>query len=133
MSQLSTDVLTGYRVPFNLLANWLQMPHVDPKKHAEALIGRRLTEWELLQLERRSRVARIWLERWAPEEQKFEVSQSLPAAAHELTAEQRELLRRLMPFAGDSLGAEELQKKIYELSKEIGVANPVRFAAAYLA
>src|SRR5207248_2224669 len=62
-----------------------------------------------------------------------EVSQSLPAAAHELTAEQRELLRRLMPFAGDSLGAEELQKKIYELSKEIGVANPVGFAAVYLA
>jgi lysyl-tRNA synthetase class 1 len=133
LSQLSTDASTGYRVPFGLLANWLQIRHLDPKREAERLVGRKLTEWEARELERRAAVARTWLERWAPDEMKFAVSPSLPAAAHELSAPQRELLLRLLPFVGDSLGADELQKKIFELGKELGMKGPEGFAAVYLA
>jgi lysyl-tRNA synthetase class 1 len=134
LSQRSTEVRTGYRVPFSLLANWLQMPHLDPQREAERLIGRTLTAWEEGELERRRRVAATWLERWAPEEAKFAVSQTLPQAARELTGEQRELLRRLLPFVGDSLNAAELTSKIYELSRELGMPSGApAFAAVYLA
>src|SRR5438093_2149178 len=115
LSQLSNEVRTGYRVPFHLLANWLQMPHLDPRSEAERLVGRRLTDWETQELERRIAVAKIWLERWAPEEATFAVSQTLPPAAHELSGPQRELLRRLLPYVGDSLGPDELQGKIRDL------------------
>lgn len=134
LSQLSTQVATGFRVPFGLLANWLQIAHLDPKAQAEQLVGRKLTEWETRELVRRAAVARIWLERWAPEAARFSVASELPAAAHELNEKQRELLRRLTPFVGDSLGADELQAKIYELSKELGLeSNAAAFAAVYMA
>lgn len=133
LSQLSDEVRTGYRVPFHILANWLQMPHLDPKAQAEALVGRRLIPWEVQELDRRAAVARIWLERWAPEEVKFAVSQTLPPAAHELTPKQRELLRRLLPFLGDSLGPDELQVKIRDLGKELALPPQDVFGAVYLA
>lgn len=133
LSQLSSDVRTGYRVPFRLLANWLQMPYLDPVRQTEALIGRKLTEWEELELMRRAKVARIWLERWAPDDAKFAVSQTLPSAAHDLSAKQRELLLRLLAFLQDSLGPEELSTKIYDLRKELGLESSEAFAAVYVA
>src|SRR3989442_1249362 len=133
LSQLSTQVPTGFRVPFGLLANWLQMPHLDPKAQAEQLVGRQLTEWETRELARRAAVARIWLERWAPEQARFSVASSLPAAAHDLNQKQRELLRRLLPFTSDSLSPDDLQQKIYELRAELGIESADAFAAVYLA
>ena len=134
LSQLSTEVRTGYRVPFGLLANWLQMPHLDPKSQAERLVGRKLDAWETRELERRTAVARVWLERWAPDDAKFAVSPSLPAAARELSTTQRELLRRLMPLVADSLTAEQLTEVIYALGKELGMpSGGPAFAAVYLA
>lgn len=134
LSQLARGaVATPFRVPFGLLANWLQMPHLDPKAEAERLVGRPLTEIERRELDRRMQVARIWLARWAPEEAKFSVSQSLPAAARDLSPKQRELLRRLIPFVEDSLAPDELQTKIYDLRKELGIESKDAFAAVYLA
>lgn len=133
LSQLSTEVRTGYRVPFDLLSSALQMPHLSHEKEAERLVGRQLTERERQDLERRAAVARIWLERWAPDEKKFAVSETLPASARELSADQRELLRRLLPLVGDSLAPEQLQEKIYELGKELGMKGGPTFAAIYLA
>jgi lysyl-tRNA synthetase class 1 len=133
LSQLSREVKTGHRVGFRLLANWLQIPSIEPHREAERLIGRDLTAWERQELDRRVRVARIWLERWAPEEARFSVTPELPSAARELTDLQRELLRRLSAALADSLGAEDLQTKIYELRKELGINSRDAFAAVYLA
>ncbi len=133
LSQLSTEVRTAFRVRFGLLANWLQIPSVNTERAAEKLVGRDLSEWEKRERERRAAVARVWLERWAPEQARFSVMPSLPAAAHGLTALQRELLRRLLPLVNDGLGPEDLQTKIYELRKEIGLDSKDAFAAVYIA
>lgn len=133
LSQLAPEVRIGHRVGFGLLANWLQIPHLDPHREAQRLVGRGLTEEEKQELSRRISVARIWLERWAPDEVKFSVTASLPAAARALTPPQRELLRRLAPLLADSLGPEDLQTKIYELRKELGLKSRDAFAAVYLA
>ncbi|OLC53331.1 MAG: lysine--tRNA ligase [Chloroflexi bacterium 13_1_40CM_4_68_4] len=135
LSQLSTEVRTGLRVRFGLLGNWIQIPSVDVRREAEKLVGRGLTDWEKQELERRARVARVWLERWAPEEAKFSVIMDmLPAATHELNPKQRELLRRVVSLLADSFGPEDLQAKIYEIGRdELGLTPKEAFAAVYIA
>ena len=133
LSQLSREVRTSFRVRFSLLANWLQIPSIDSRLAAADLVGRELTNWEKRELERRIAVVRTWLDRWAPDEAKFSVAATLPAAAATLTPPQRELLRRVTQLIADGLGAEDLQTRLYEVSRELGLASKDAFAAIYLA
>ncbi len=134
LSQISATEPRGlFRVRFQLLANWLQIPSMDPAKAAAERAGRPLAARELLELERRTHVARTWLERWAPDEAKFSLSGTLPAAAKELTAEQRELLRRVGATLADGHSAEDLQAAVYTVGRELGLSSKDAFAAVYLA
>lgn len=133
LAQLSREVRSGFRVRFSLLANWLQIPSIDARRAAADLVGRELSEWEKRELDRRSAVVRTWLDRWAPDEAKFSVAATLPAAAATLTSSQRELLRRIAELIADGLGAEDLQARLYEASRELGLASKDAFAAIYLA
>lgn len=133
LSQLSTDVRAGFRVRFSLLANWLQIPSIDPRSAAAELVGRPPTEWEERELARRGAVVRTWLDRWAPDEARFSVTASLPASAGALSEQQRELLRRLSGVLSDGLSAEELEARLYAIGRELGLSSKETFAAVYLA
>ena len=140
LSQVSPDPAPPppYRARFVTVANWLQIPSITPEKEAEREKAVPLDDAELRDLHVRIELARIWLERWAPDEAKFSVSPTLPAAAKSLTGPQRTYLRRL---AEDLDGAEPdtMQQEMYELAKELGLVRPDgkvaqdAFAAIYLA
>lgn len=134
LSQISaTEPRSGFRVRFQLLANWLQIPSIDVAKAAAERAGKLLTDWETNELARRTRVAREWLSRWAPDEAKFSLSHTLPAAAKELSAQQRELLRRVGTLLTDGQGPEDLQAAVYTVGRELGLSSKDAFAAVYLA
>lgn len=129
----ASDLRTGSRARFQLLANWLQIPSIDPAKAAAERTGRPLRDWEQRELARRLRVAREWLSRWAPEDAKFSLASALPVAARELSASQRELLRRLGPALADGNSPEDFQSMVYALGRELGLSSKDAFAAVYLA
>ncbi len=133
LSQLSTQAPSGFRVRFSLLANWLQIPSIDPERSAAELVGRDLSDWERAELARRIRVVRVWLERWAPEEAKFSVTAKVPPTASALTSQQRELLRRVGAAMANGISAEDLETRLYALGKELGLSSKEAFAAVYLA
>src|SRR5207249_11031073 len=99
--------------------------------------GARLTDAELRELHRRLELARAWLERWAPDEAKFEVLVDTPEV--ELTPEQRRYLFEIKALIGTVHDAAAMQNQLYELAKKVGLVNaegmPSRdaFAAIYLA
>jgi len=138
LSQVSaTPEPPGFRVRFQILADWLQMPSIKPEAEAEKRKGARLTASELGDLRRRLELARVWLERWAPEEAKFNV---LPAAPDvQLTDEQRRYLLAIRSLIGDVQDAEPMQNQLYECAKKVGLVGPNgkvsqdAFAAIYLA
>ncbi|OLD11262.1 MAG: lysine--tRNA ligase [Chloroflexi bacterium 13_1_40CM_3_70_6] len=139
LSQVSPDPAPpGFRVRFQLIADWLQIPSIDPEREAEARKGERLTVAELADLRRRIELARAWLERWAPEEARFAVAPSLPPAANALTTPQRAYLARVKDEL-DGRDAEAMQARLYEIAKETGLVDaagrPTReaFTAIYLA
>jgi lysyl-tRNA synthetase class 1 len=138
LSQVSpTPETPGFRVRFSTVANWLQIPSIKPEAEAEKEKGARLTDAELRELHRRLELARAWLERWAPDEAKFQVQEATPRV--ELTPEQRRYLFAIKALIGTVHDADEMQNQLYEVAKQIGLLDakgkPSRdaFAAIYLA
>jgi lysyl-tRNA synthetase class 1 len=138
LSQVSpTPEPPGFRIRFQILADWLQMPGVSPELQAERRKGAPLSASELRDLRRRLELARVWLDRWAPEEAKFTVLPDKPGV--ELTDAQRRYLLAIKDLIGVVHDPDEMQEQLYEAAKKVGLLNaegkPSRdaFAAIYLA
>ena len=127
-----------WRVRFSIVADWLQIPSVDPMEKATERRGGPLTERDRVDLQRRIALARVWLERWAPEDAKFTVQSALPEAARDLTTAQRRFLARAADVVGTTADAEALQTELYSSARAVGLVEGDRvskdaFAAIYLA
>jgi lysyl-tRNA synthetase class 1 len=117
---------------FQLVAALVQMPHLDPVKEIEKRVGRPLTEIEHRHLAARMHAARVWVERFAGEEEKTRIQETLPARAVELSASQRAFLRAL----GEALPSapwedDVLQAKIFEVARLTPIDQPLAFEALY--
>jgi lysyl-tRNA synthetase class 1 len=125
-----------YRPPFRHLALLIQVPGVDIEERVAAEKGAPLDDTEQRILEERVRVARAWLDAFAPERYRVEVRPDLPTdAVAGLTEAQRIFLRALadaaeteQPAAGDAW-----QDLIFRVSQEHGVSSGDAFGAIYAA
>ena len=106
-------------VKFSILTQWIQMPNMagEIKKNG-------LEEWVPY--------AKVWLEKYAPEDKKFEVQKELPEAASSLSKNQKKLLQQIAGMLDQKLDAETFQTKIYEIGKDLGLNGLQTFQAIYL-
>ena len=140
LSQISADAgPAGFVVRFSVVASWIQIPSIDPAREAGTLKGTALTTLEHADLDARIALARVWLERWAPDEARYSVAATLPEAAAALTDAQRVFLGRARDEIGRIVDAEAMQERLYEIAKEVGLVTAEgkvsrdAFAALYLA
>lgn len=105
-------------VRFSVLAQWVQMPNMQPKIKEEGL-----EEW--------AEYARVWIEKYAPESAKFLVQKELPETARELTDKQKELLQKIAVALDNVEDAEAFQTQIYEIGKSLGLNGKETFSAIY--
>jgi lysyl-tRNA synthetase, class I len=124
-----------FRPPFRHLTLLVQVPGVDVEARMAAEKSDPLDDAELRILAERSRVARVWLESFAPDRYRLEVRDALPDEAASLSEAQRVFLMSLAdaveghaPTAGDAW-----QDRIFSSAAERGVASGDAFAALYLA
>lgn len=120
LSQVSSEIPRPPKIRFSVLTQWIQMPNMEEEIKKEGL-----EEW--------AQYARVWVERYAPEDQKFEIQKKLPTEVSSLSDKQKGLLRKTAQFIGLVSNAEELQTKIYELGKELGLSSSETFEAFYKA
>ena len=106
-------------VRFSTLAQWVQMPNMESGIKKEGL-----EEW--------AKYARVWLDKYAPDEEKFLVQKELPSVVKSLSEKQREFLRRISSELNKNWEAEEFQKQLYEWVKELGLPSKDAFSAIYL-
>lgn len=107
-------------VRFATLVQWVQMPNMQ-----DTIKEKGLGEW--------AKYAKIWLERFAPEDQKFDVKIQTPENVKNLSAEQKEFLQIVADMLETATDAEEFQKTIYEKAKEIKLSSKDAFGAIYSA
>lgn len=114
---------------------WMQYPELDLLQKFEELKGSALTEFEKEVLNERQHYAKVWIDRYAPQEFSFQPKKELPKSANKLSDEQKAFLRAAVEFveSQDWKGRElELQTQLFEIAKKHG--NPRQaFAAVYQA
>ncbi len=107
-------------VRFSALAQWVQMPNMRSKIKKEGL-----EEW--------AKYAKVWIEQYASESDKFLVRDALPDEVKTLSEKQKELLHKVADELQKDWDAEALQTQIYELGKTLGLNGKETFAAIYSA
>ncbi len=107
------------KIRFSVLAQWVQMPNMQNEIKEENLL-----EW--------AKYAKVWIEKYAPESEKFLVQQKLPLLAKKLSEKQKEFLKKISKELDKKWTADELQKILYELTKEIDISSKDAFSAVYL-
>lgn len=138
LSQVDEDhAPPGFRVRFSIVADWLQIPSVEPAREAEKRKGEPLTPSEAADLARRIDLARIWLERWAPEDAKFSVLPTLPRDIA-LSDAQKRYLAAVRDLVGTTTDPEKMQDELYETAKRVGLTQDGKvsrdaFSSIYLA
>jgi len=106
-------------IRFSTLAQWVQMPNMDEQIKKDGL-----EEW--------AKYARIWIEKYAPERDKFLVQKKVPKEVQSLYPQQKEYLSTFVSRDFDFTDGEKLQVMLYDLTKELGIASKDAFAAIYI-
>lgn len=122
----------NFSANFQLVTALIQLPHLDAVKEIEKRAGRPLTDIERAHLEARIRSARVWVERYAGEEEKTRLQETLPARAEELTHTQRAFMHALAEALPDTAWEDDaLQSKIFEVARLTPIEQPLAFKALY--
>lgn len=119
LSQVSDKARRQKLTRFSDVVNMLQMPGKEE-------------ELERNDIKPRVVYAKIWLDRFAPEEQKFTIKEEFPEAALHLSALQKAFLKKVADGLTKAWQPEKLEVRLYELSKEIGISSKDAFSAIYL-
>ncbi len=108
----------GFR--FRQVAQMIQMPNMAKKIENDPLLAERI------------KYARIWLEKFAPEEEKFEIKDRLPKEAENLSESQKKFLKKITDEINNDWQPEDFQTEVYNWAKEIGLTSSEAFQAVYL-
>lgn len=121
---------------FKDVANYLSQGLTEEEvlEKFEKQKGEGLTDLEQKVFDERVKYAKVWLENYAPEEYRFDMTESIPEEAKNLSDKQKEYLGRIHEIYDDGFGNEstELQNHIYSLSQEIGLSGKEAFSSIYL-
>lgn len=117
LSKIS-EVKKAPAVRFSVLAQWVQMPNMQ-----EEIKKQGLEEW--------AKYAKVYIEKYAPESEKFLIQKELPEQAKNLTDKQKELLKKIAEEVDNASDAESFQTQIYELGKSLGLSGKETFGAIY--
>ncbi len=105
---------------FQTLTQWVQMPNMG-----EEIKKQHLQEWV--------KYAKVWVEKYAPESEKFTVQKEIPKQTQRLTDHQRHYLKLVAERFDKSSNEIELSANLYKWIEELMLKSIEAFAAIYLA
>lgn len=118
LSQVGKEVKKPPKVRFSVLSQWVQMPNMEEEIKKEGL-----EVW--------AKYAKTWIDKYAPESEKFNVSENLPKVAKDLTKEQKEALSLISKELDKKWSGDDFQTKIYDIGKSLGLNGKQTFEAIY--
>jgi lysyl-tRNA synthetase, class I len=117
---------------FQLILTFVQMPHVDLLAEIEKRKGAPLTEPEKKHFLRRRAAAQYFLERYASEEDRIQLQETLPARAAALSAAQRGFAHLLAEALRDHAWDDDaLQARVFDAARRTPIEQPSAFKAIY--
>jgi lysyl-tRNA synthetase class 1 len=130
-SQVKSKFNEGFMAKFSKIAHIVQMPNIDICEWAEAEKGSKLNSLENKELQERIRFAKVWLEKFAPDDFKFVILDKFPKV--ELFPNQIAFLKELVKIYStkSSWSGEDLQNEIYALRDKLKITPKEMFIAIY--
>ena len=118
-------------VPYRHFVSVVQIARGEPEEILKALkrSGYDVTQRE--EILARAGYARRWLDRFAPEEAKFELRAALPKEAKDLSQGQRKALAALSERLSEGMSGEEIHMLLYAVKDELGLEPREVFEAIY--
>lgn len=134
-SQLNASKIPDRYFPrFSRVAFLLQIPSLDFWEELEKLKGGLLTVADKEEAAERKNYAEKWLEKYASENIKFIVKDTLPEQAKSLSADQKKFLRDIADLLeSKKWHGEELHAAIHDLRKKSPLEAKAAFQAIYMA
>lgn len=121
-----------YAPPFDLLLSLAQMPHLDPVREIERVHHAKLSPLDLRHVEQRVASAKYWLRRFASDQDRFEVQNSLPPGAASLRAGQLGFLHKLAKKLGDvAWEPAKIQVCLFDAARITPINQADGFSALY--
>jgi lysyl-tRNA synthetase, class I len=117
---------------FRDVAEYLQQSNISIIDKFVEVKGSDLTEKEKDVLEERIKYAKIWLEKYASEEDVISFSEELPKKAMDLSAGQREFLGQVARTLEKEKNPDKLQTSLYSAAKDNKLPTKDAFSAIYL-
>jgi lysyl-tRNA synthetase class 1 len=119
---------------FSQIAYLVQMPHINIKDEVRKEKGSELTEDDIEEINLRVKYAKYWLEKFAPEDYKFDLKKELPEAAKNLSMEQKNALGKVLEYIRSQkvLDGQVLHTKLHEIRKDMSIEPKDFFEALYL-
>jgi len=106
-------------IPFHKLVQWAQAPNMKYQIEKEGALG-----WVPY--------VKVWIERFAPQENRFSFTETLSEKAKNLSEVQRKYLQKIISELDKEWQPEKLQEELFEWSKELSLPSSKAFAAIYL-
>ncbi len=132
-SQLGPAPKPHFLPRFRDVALWMNYPELNLEEKFAEVKGSALNAVEKNVLEQRKAVAKLWIDRYAPEDFKLQPTKTVPAEAAQLSAEQKQFLMKLNDLIdSQKWDMADLQQELFELAKAT-VSPKKGFAAIYLA
>ena len=127
-------LIKRYLPRFSQIAYLLQMPHMDIPKETTKEKGSELTAEDINEIDLRKKYALVWLKTYAPEDYKFDLKETLPDIAKNLTLEQKKTLGEILDYikSKDVLDGQDLHTKLHEIRKNSGIEPKEFFESLYL-
>jgi len=123
---------------FSQVAFLSQMQHLDIEKEAEHLVGQPLTDADKKELARRIKYANIWIKAYAPEDYKFEIQETLPPGAKDLSAVQKKALAEVLayvektePGPEGTFDGQAMHTELHSIKERTGIDPREFFEAIY--
>ena len=134
MAQISmlSDVKPEILPRFRDVVNYMQMANIDILKKYEELKKSPLSDIEKNILEERVEYAKVWLEKYAPDEFKIAMIGELPEMVKDLTGDQKKFLLEAVNLIKENENPESLQLALYNLTKELKFDAKKSFSAIYI-
>lgn len=115
---------------FRDVANFIQQPGTNIYDKFKETKGSDLSDYEKNILDERVKYTKIWLEKFAPSDLKLGLSEN-EENNFELSEEQKKYLAEVINLINQNSEPEELQVKLYELTKQQGINPKSGFQAIY--
>ncbi len=131
-NNLSGEPTIPFRMRFSQVAFISQMPHMDLEKEAEVVKGSPLTNIDRVELAERAAYAQRWLASAAPEKYRYQLQETLPTMAGELSTEQKKALGAIADLLEKESSPVSLHESIHALKDTLGISPKDLFTAVYV-